>query len=148
MGEILGEELLRSSELEFNHTDYYEAEMGERLRRIWVGYKKPANPADLADWKLAAKIIEKELAEGGRRRVNIDPGAVGLPRVILASLKDHAHRFPLKSGVFGQLELLYRGDSWSSLPWSYPDYSSEIAGRFFTRCRDHLHDYLTNRGIT
>ncbi|WP_455382507.1 DUF4416 family protein [Salinispira pacifica] len=108
----------------FDFTDYYRAEMGERLLRIFFSHRSLIDPQTLPDAKLETNRIEQELAAGSGRRVNLDPGALDLGRFTLATTKDHAHRIPLRSGIYGEVTLLCHRSGFEALPWTYPDYRS------------------------
>ncbi len=69
--------------------------------------------------------------ENQGRLINIDPGYVDLAKLVLASTKDYAHRIYLRKGIFAEITLSYRGNSFSPNDWTYPDYrSAEYIGIF------------------
>ena len=129
---------LRTEPISFEYTDYYNDEMGEDIMRMWVGSPELADPADLANWKLATDEIEWQFTVDGRRTINLDPGFVGLSKVVLASLKDHPQRVPLKDGVYADIELIFKHDRWHTTPWTYPDYVDKPALDFLTKLREAL----------
>ena len=123
------------------YTDYYHPEMGKPLQRYFLGFERLIPPDLLASVKRETQRLEEEFLQregepSGRRSANIDPGLLQLPRVILASTKDHAHRLYLGDGIYGELTLLYEGGEWKALPWTYPDYRSKGYHSFFSRLRE------------
>jgi hypothetical protein len=111
-------------ELAFDCTDYYAAEMGEGIRRLFYSARELVAPERLAALKISTNALEADFAEEGRRRVNLDPGLLSLGRLILASTKPAAHRIPLSGGIYAELTLVYEKGGFRALPWTYPDYRS------------------------
>jgi hypothetical protein len=122
-----------SPELPFTHTHYYDAEMGGPITRFFVSCRDLLDPARLAWAKLAANALEEEFRlpglragiPAGLRPVNLDPGLVSLARFVLASTKPSAHRVPLASGIYAEVELLYEHGAFRPVEWTYPDYRGE-----------------------
>jgi len=112
----------RGPERPFETTDYYEGEMGPGLRRIFVSFEPLGDPADLARVKLAAARLEERFSEGGRRRVNIDPGYIDYFKLVLASFKEGPQKIWLGEGVWADPVLLFEDGAWRPLPWSFPDF--------------------------
>jgi hypothetical protein len=108
----------------FDHSDYYEDEMGANLTRFFVLFEPLLARDRLAEIKLATNGVEDGLCLKGRRRVNIDAGYMSLEHVILATTKGFAHRVYLGRGVFADLTLIYRNGTYRPLEWTYPDYGS------------------------
>ncbi len=71
----------------FDYTGYYEPEMGRGLTRYWAPAAALCEPDELAEYKLRANELERGLAVGGRRRVNIDPGYISEYAVVAATCK-------------------------------------------------------------
>lgn len=127
----------------FVWTDYYTAEMGPSLWRRFVAFSGLAEPQRLIELKHRTNRLEAELAvEYGRatdrRPVNLDPGYVGEPKLVLASTKDHSHRLYLGDGIYGEVTLRYHQQGWQSWPWTYPDYAGPTYHPFLTAVRDRL----------
>lgn len=114
----------RSARLDFSHTTYYNEEMGTPLTRIVLAFAKPISPGTAYRTKIATNAIEARLAQGSRRRVNIDPGYLDLGKLVLFSTKDHAHRIYLNDGVYAEVTLYFKNGSYVPWPWTYPDYAS------------------------
>ncbi len=128
----------RTDPVNFTFTDYYNKEMGEGIKRFWIAFSKLIYENSLADIKNTTINIEKEFSLNGKRTINLDPGYLNLSRLILASTKDFSHRIYLKDGIYGEITLIYRNKTFSVLPWTYPDYASDIAVDFFKKIRKSL----------
>lgn len=126
---------------EFDSTDYYAREMGTDLRRKWVAFRPLRERGYLAEAKHLCIELELKLAVDGKRTVNIDPGYVDDAQVVLATTKDFAHRVYIGKGYYAEPTLIYvKGDrNYRPLEWTYPDYRTLMALRFF---RDARCEYL------
>ena len=109
----------------FTFTDYYNEEMGVPIRRFFLSFERLVDPSCLAAIKMETNGIEERYREEGRRKVNLDPGLLALPRFTLATTKENAHRIPLADGIYAEITLLYHKGSFQPLPWTYPDFRSE-----------------------
>ena len=125
---LLGKIEIESVSYVHKYTTYYSKEMGSEIFRKFVAFLP-----------LREQIKEKlktNLNLPFIRPVNLDPGYVDEPRVVLASCKDFNHRIALGEGVYADLHLIYRhNEGYLGLQWSYPDYTDEIAKDFFGKCR-------------
>jgi hypothetical protein len=135
LARVFGRSDLESPVIPFGFTDYYLAEMGEGLLRQWVGLESLVMPDGLAGIKLATNRMEQEWAQDGKRPVNLDPGYVNDSRLILATTKDFSHRIYLGSGIYAETTLIYKGEAFRALDWTYPDYQSETATEFLNQAR-------------
>lgn len=136
-----GPAVLRSADMPFDWTDYYEPEMGSGLKRRFRVFGSLFDPADLAVVKLWTNALEAELAResgGAPRPVNLDPGYVTTAKLVLATTKNRAHRIYHSRGIYAEITLAYRDGDWRPLPWTYPDYRSEGYIAFFRRARAEL----------
>lgn len=111
-----------SEVLPFEYTDYYAAEMGAGLIRRFVTFDRLIRPEELPAVKLCTNALEERFAEGGARRVNIDPGYVARQHLILATGKGYSHRPYIGRGIYADLTLEYRKATYRPLAWTYPDY--------------------------
>ncbi len=116
---------LTSFWISFAHSRYYEAEMGEGLGRYLFFFAEPLPRQLLVEAKLFCDGLESEYVLAGGRRVNLDPGYLGLEHLILASTKAVPHRPYLGQGIYADLTLVYECGQYIPLRWSYPDYSSD-----------------------
>jgi len=131
---------LKSSVFDFGFTDYYEAEMGPDLQKIFIAFESSIDPGRLAEIKLVTNQIEAGLSveKDGvlKRRVNIDPGYVDRSKVVLASTKNRSQRIYLNDGIYGEVTLRFQKGICKPLPWTYPDYKTHIACEFFHALKD------------
>jgi hypothetical protein len=114
-----------SDSFTFTFTHYYDGEMGPPIDRFFVSFEQLVDPACLARTKQETDMIEDLFREEGSRKVNLDPGLLSLPRFVLATTKENAHRIPLADGIFAEITLLYGKGGFQPLPWTYPDFRSE-----------------------
>lgn len=124
-----------SDYLDFNYTDYYEAEMGKALKRRFVSFTKLIHIQDLYRLKLYTRRLETKFLIAKTRQVNIDPGYIDLAKLVLATTKDYAHRIFLRKGIFAEITLSFRGNSFSANEWTYPDYCSKEYIDIFNQIR-------------
>jgi len=121
-----GEPDFVSEFLPFDYTDYYSAEMGAGLVRRFVTFERLIRPEELPAVKLCTNALEEKFAgDGGARRVNIDPGYLARQHFILATGKGYSHRPYLGRGIYADLTLEYRKETFRPLEWTYPDYRAE-----------------------
>jgi hypothetical protein len=130
---------------DFNFTSYYNAEMGDALKRFWISFEKLVFADELADIKVFTNSVEDTFAVDGKRRINIDPGYLNPANVILASTKDFSHRIYLSKGIYAEVTLIYKKEDFIKLPWSYPDYISTEAKKFLLEARTKLMRSLKNQ---
>lgn len=125
----------RSPVLAFDRTRYYERELGGPLVRRFVTFERLVSPDALVQDKQETQRIEDRYRRGGRRTVNVDPGALSLERLVLATGKNYTHRIYLSRGVYADLTLVYHRRSFRALPWTYPDYADPEAIEMFNEVR-------------
>ena len=123
--------------LPFDHTGYYEAELGAPLLRRVLGFERLLPLDGLRAFKLATNELERAHARAdASRRVNLDPGLLTLERLVLASGKNFTHRVYLGSGIWADLTLIYnKRQGWITLPWTFPDYATDDMKRRLTALR-------------
>lgn len=116
-----------SQPLAFPGGGYYQAEMGSPLTRRLLAFRQPVGLDELGPAKLACRSLEADLAQEGRRSVNLDPGLLTGDSLVLASTKYTGHRLPLDpgNGLWQELTLWYRQGCYQALPWTYPDYAGQ-----------------------
>jgi len=120
-----------SAVIPFTMTDYYRPEMGEPLFRQFVSFKELLTPEKLPEIKIRAIQLEDELAAGGKRTVNLDPGYMSDANVIIATAKNHYHRVPLCGGIYAHIEYVLKDGRINFLPWTYPDFQTAAYLDFF-----------------
>jgi hypothetical protein len=133
---------ITSETIRFTHTSYYTPEMGSPLWRLWFSHEPLISPGDVVRVKLATNEMEATLSVNGRRQVNLDPGYLSLSKFVLVTTKDAAHRIYLGEGIYGELTLSYSHNSWTPLPWTYPDHREREALEFFGEVRKSYHAQL------
>lgn len=108
----------------FIWTDYYAGELGTAPLRTFVSYEPWVDRESLPDAKLWTNTLEQELAIGGLRRVNLDPGYLTLGQLFLASTKDQRWRVYVRDGIFVEPTLYFQDGAFHPFPWTYRDYRS------------------------
>ncbi|MFP4055592.1 MAG: DUF4416 family protein [Candidatus Brocadiia bacterium] len=130
---------LRSSLIPFDHTDYYEPQMGPGLLRQFVACQPLVDPGELATIKLRTNALEAELAEELEadvpRPVNLDPGYLDDAKLVLATTKNYSHRIYIGQGIYAEVTLTWHHGAWQPTPWTYRDYRSEPYRAFFAEAR-------------
>jgi hypothetical protein len=107
----------------FQHTDYYQAEMGGPLFRKFLSVQPLVSPEYLADIKIRSMAMESCLADiHGQRQVNIDPGYLDYCKLVLASCKWGGQKIYLRQGVYADLTLYYQKGTFTFFPWTFPDF--------------------------
>ena len=138
-----------SAAFEFGETRYYDESMGQNLRKQFLIFQPPYDPAETASRKLLANAWETEYAELGRhaepRPLNLDSGYMTLAKLVLASTKDHAHRIYLHSGIYAEVTLYYKDKGWRDREWTFPDYRRADYQAFFSEARELLRQRGTRR---
>ena len=141
---LLGPIELESPLYPFEKTEYYTASMGPNLKRQFFTFRKRRDPAVLPDWKLATNRMEEELkvelAKAGvvsARPINLDPGYVTGAKLVLATTKDFAHRIYLRDGIYAEITMSFRVDSWEGHFFTFPDYKNGTYDKFFMKIRSH-----------
>lgn len=129
-----------SSLMPFDYTNYYREEMGDNLKRKFFSFRNLISPDRLAGIKLQTNDIELSLAEETdvdvERPVNIDPGYLGLSKLVLATTKNYSHRIYLGRGIYAEVTLKYEDGEYHPQPWTYPDYRSDEYLHFFHGLRE------------
>ena len=134
-----------SEVLPFEYTDYYTAEMGTGLVRRFVTFERLIRPEELPAVKLCTNALEERFAEGGARRVNIDPGYVARQHFILATGKGYSHRPYIGRGIYADLTLEYRRETYRPFVWTYPDYRAPETLEMLNGLRKRYVMQLKNR---
>ena len=125
----------------FDFTDYYAGEMGDLIERVFFSFERLIDADNLADIKRQTNQLEEELragfpqSEAVKRPVNLDPVYIEHAKVILASTKNFYHRIYLGRGIFGEVTMHFRNNTFQFFPWTYPDYQSKEYQEFFLRIR-------------
>ncbi|MGB9741893.1 MAG: DUF4416 family protein [candidate division WOR-3 bacterium] len=130
---------LRSETFRWNFSRYYEPELGPELWRQWLGFQPLVIPGHLSEFKQKTIQLEDKFRdEQGNRTINLDPGILTLHNLVLATTKDYAHRIALTPEIYAELTLIFHQGRYQPLPWTYPDYQTEICQKFLLACRQTL----------
>jgi len=121
--------------LDFNYTDYYNFEMGNKIERFFLSFKNLIDPENLPDIKILTNKLENNFLVNKQRKVNLDPGMLSVKRFILATSKDNGHRIPMQKGIYGEVTLLFISKNFQALPWTYIDYQSEEYSKILKEIR-------------
>jgi hypothetical protein len=139
----------RSDVIPFDFTDYYEKEMGDILDRVFFSFERLIEADRLPEIKRQTNELEDELAEllktpntSIKRPVNLDPGYIEQAKVILASTKNFYHRIYLGRGIFAEVTMHFKNNTYQFFPWTYPDYQSRDYQDFFLRTRQIFRSQL------
>jgi hypothetical protein len=128
----------RSPVIPFDFTDYYEPEMGDIIDRIIFSFERLIEADQLQEIKKQTNDVEKDTAPlfpRVNRPVNLDPGYIEQAKVILASTKNFYHRIYLGGGIFGEVTMHFKNNTYQFFPWTYPDYQSKDYQEFFLKMR-------------
>jgi hypothetical protein len=128
----------RSDVIPFDFTGYYEPEMGDIIDRVFFSFERLIEADHLPEIKRQTNQLETEMAPAMstvKRPVNLDPGYIELAKVVLASTKNFYHRIYLGVGIFAEVTMHFKNNTYQFFPWTYPDYQSRDYQEFFLRAR-------------
>jgi len=128
----------RSPILPFDFTDYYTPEMGDIIDRVFFSFERLIEADQLPEIKRQTNNSEDEmrsLSEAVKRPVNLDPGYIEHAKVILASTKNFYHRIYAGRGIFAEVTMHFKNNTFQFFPWTYPDYQSRDYQEFFLKIR-------------
>ena len=111
--------------LPFDHTTYYDKELGTGIWRKFLAFQQLIDPGRLAEIKLTTNALEMEWSEEGKRRINLDPGYLCAAKLVLATTKNRAHRIYLGQGIYAEVTLSFYKKAFHACPWTYPDYRTQ-----------------------
>lgn len=134
-----------SKEIIFDYTGYYENELGAGLKRKFVSFKRLICIHGLSAVKIYTNRLEGKFGINGKRRINIDPGYIDAAKLVLATTKDYSHRICLAKGIFAEVTLSFKGTSFTSMEWTYPDYRTETYIKIFNLIRANYLKQIKNR---
>jgi hypothetical protein len=143
---------LRSDILPWDHSSYYQAEMGTGLCRMFVFFERLIDPGELSRIKRDTIRREDAFARSGfgetRRTVNLDPGYLTEAKVVLATTKDFPHRIYIGDCIYAESTLHYSRSERSFIPveHTYPDFRTAYGIGLFGRARERLRSDLQRQG--
>src|ERR1051326_51451 len=128
----------RSDVIPFDFSNYYESDMGDIIDRVFFSFERLIEADQLPEIKRQTNQLELEMTPlytTVKRPVNLDPGYIEQAKVILASTKNFYHRMYLGRGIFGEVTMHFKNNTYQFFPWTYPDYQSRSYQEFFLRVR-------------
>jgi hypothetical protein len=132
----------------FAYSGYYAKEMGSDLVKIFCAFRNLIEQEEIVARKLEAIECERCFLRSGTmaRTANVDPGYLDRMKLVLATTKNASHRVCIGSGIYGEVELMYRSGAFVPLEWTYPDYREPLALEFFGRVRKEYLAQLRSGG--
>ncbi|TYB31519.1 MAG: DUF4416 family protein [Candidatus Mcinerneyibacterium aminivorans] len=131
--------------IDFDVTDYYNDEMGSNIKKAFIVFNNLIEREKLADIKLKTNKLEKYFRdEENNRKINLDPGYIALPKLVLATTKDRSHRIYIGKGIFAEVTLYFYDNSFRIYNWTYPDFKKEEYIEFFNQVREKYKRKLNN----
>jgi hypothetical protein len=137
-----GDILFVSPSLPWDYSSYYKDEIGWPLFRQFIFFKNLMDPGLLVDIKRKTNEIESVLSVDGKRRINLDPGYLTLSKAVLVSTKDYAHRLYLGKGIYGEITLIYKDETYIPHIFTYRDYQDKSHIEIFMNAREMLKKML------
>ena len=126
----------------FDQTDYYREQMGPRILRQFVSFKRMIDPGILAKIKHQTNRLEQKLAKKLAlpltRPVNLDPGIIEPSKLILATTKNYSHRIYIGKNMYAEVTLIFDKGHWRPQAYTYPDYRQQCYFDFFDKVRTRL----------
>lgn len=138
----------RSERLPVEENDHYSLEMGDFIDRMLFSFENLIEADGLAATKIWTDQMEQSYrsrAHNASRPVNLDPGYVEQPKVVLASTKNFYHRVYLSQGVFAEVTMHFKNNTYQFFPWTHPDYKTFDYQEFFLRMRQIYRTQLKTR---
>lgn len=122
-----------------DYTNYYNREMGEKLKKQIVTIQDTISINDLHKVKLFTNQIEDKYSIDSKRNINIDPGYLTEAKLVLFSTKNNIHRIYINNGIFAEITLKYvsKQKTYMTFDYTYPDYKSHKLIEFFNSVRDN-----------
>jgi len=148
LNERFGPVFFESPERPWKSSRNHYGELGFPIRRRFVFFERLISQDEIAEIKCSTIAIERELSEDGKRRVNIDPGYITLAKVVLATTKDYAHRIYLGKGIFAEVTLVFKNNTYQPHLFTYRDYEESDTVSLFNDMREALKGlFKNNRGF-
>jgi hypothetical protein len=105
--------------------------------RMFLSFDRLVEADHLADIKRRLNEFENDLSPPGdlKPAMTLDCGYIEHAKVVLASTKNLYHRIYLGRGVFGELVMHFKNNTFQFFPWTDPDYQSREYQEFFLKIR-------------
>jgi len=137
---LYGKILMESAQSEWKYSNYYNDELGSPIFRRFIFFKELISEGEIADIKLQTNEIELKLSRNSKRMINLDPGYISLAKLVLATTKDYSHRIYLKNGIYGEVTLIYKKNSFIPHINTYKDYADKKYIELFNLARQIYKD--------
>lgn len=121
----------------FDSTSYYSSEMGQNLSRKFIAFEELIKREQIVEVKHYSNDLEDAFSLDKKRTINIDPGYIAAEHVVLSTGKAYSHRPYLGEGVYADLTLVYKNNSFIFLDWTYPDYKDKNIQDIFIELRSN-----------
>ena len=121
---------------DFTISEYYRAEMGWPIERIFWSFETLINPKQIAKIKIECNEIENQIAVVRNRKINLDPGYMDYNKIVLASAKYNGQKVYLDFGIYADLTMHYEKGKFYPYPWSFPDFKGDAYDATFLRIRE------------
>jgi hypothetical protein len=122
---VLSKEALNFGPVLFSDfTSYYTKEMGEDLKKTYCFLDTPVCLEDFHKIKLKTNEFEKTSADNeAKRKLNLDPGYLTEAKFVLYSVKDYPHKMYINNGIYGDVQLEFKKNTYTGLKQTYKDYN-------------------------
>lgn len=130
--------VLETPPFPWDYSEYYKEELGANIKKTFIFFKKLIMPDQIIDIKLQTNQIEESFSENNKRKINIDPGYLTLANVVLATTKNYSHRIYLGKGIYGEVTLIYKNNTYSPYIFTYQDYQDTRTIEVFLEARKYL----------
>jgi hypothetical protein len=140
-----GDILFTSPASPWDYSLYYKDELGWPIVRQFIFFKDLIDAGNLPGIKLKTNEIEERLSSNKRRGINLDPGYLTLAKVVLASTKNYSHRIYLGEGIYGEITLVYRYNTFTPHLLTYRDFQDQNCIDLFVSARVMLKKILDKR---
>jgi hypothetical protein len=139
---------LDSDWFDFDHSDYYENEFGQNLKKKYISFENLLTIDSVPDYKIWSNSVEDQYASNANRSVNIDPGYIADAKLILATTKNLAHRIYIGKNMYADQQLIFRNHTFWPMPWTFADMKQDASIQFFNRVRKKYQEQLKAMNIS
>ncbi|MBF0288448.1 MAG: DUF4416 family protein [SAR324 cluster bacterium] len=133
---------LQSNSFSFHETSYYQAEMGDGLKRLFVSFVGLVSLEQIHLWKKLTDTVEDSFRVRGNREINIDPGYLDFHKVVLLSSKYGGQKIYLGQQVWADMVLLKKKGGYQHFAWTFPDLRAHKYDEFFLKVRADLKNFI------
>ncbi len=109
--------------------------MGHELSKQFFAFAAIDRRENVVGLKHLMLSLEHKFARDGKRTINLDPAYMELPKLVVTSRKNFAHRIYIGEGVFGDVQLVFQHGQFVANNWTYPDYMLPVVHEFMHAVR-------------